>query len=121
MEQEKKNDGFADFKKNITRLYEMVAISIIDNKEISQEAKNMGELVRYTSYHISNISNHDCRIDDTKINLREIMGKVDTIQEELQRLVRMNQGSKAFENPTAAAHPIEEESVVEPMKQLSNP
>ena len=97
-------------------LYEMTAIGIID-KEIAQEDKNMGELVSYTSYHISN---HDSRIDDTESNLREIMGKVDIIQEDLQRLVSMNQGSKALETPVAAAHPMEEKSVVQPMKHPGN-
>ena len=50
------------------------------------------------------------------------MGKVDRIQEDLQRLVSMNQSGKAFETPTTAvAHPMEEESVVHPMKHLGNP
>ena len=52
----------------------MMAIFIMDNKEISQEIKNMGEVVSYTSYQISN---HDSRIDDTEMNLKEIMGKVE--------------------------------------------
>ena len=72
----------------------------------------MGEVV-YTSLQISN---HDARINDNESNLREIMGKVDRIQEDLQRLVNMNQGSKVNETPVAAAHPMEEESVVQPMK-----
>ena len=59
-------------------------------------------------------------IDDTERNLREIMGKVDRIQEDLQHLVSMNQGSKAFETPVAAAHPMEEESIVQPMKHSGN-
>ena len=77
----------------------------------------MGEVVYYTSYQISN---HDSRIDDTESNLREMMGKVDRIQEDLQRLVSLNQCSKAFETPAAAAHPMEEESVVQPMKPSGN-
>ena len=77
----------------------------------------MGEVVSYTSYQISN---HDSKIGDTESNLKEIMGKVDRIQEDLQRLVSMNQGSKAFETPAIAAHPMEEESVVQPMKHPSN-
>ena len=68
----------------------MMAIGIMDSKEIAQEVKSMGEVVSYTSYQISN---HDSRIDDTESNLKEIMGKVDRIQEDLQRLVSMNQGS----------------------------
>ena len=67
-------------KKNLRRLYDMMAIGIIDNKALVQEVKDMGEVVSYTSYQISN---HDSRIDDTKSNLREIMGKVDRILEDL--------------------------------------
>ena len=46
------------------------------------------------------------------MNLKEIMVKGDKIQEDLQCLVNMNQGSQANENPAAVAHPMEEESVV---------
>ena len=94
-----------------------MAIGIMDNKEIPQEVKNMGEVVSYTSYQISN---HDSRIDDTESNLREIMEKVDRIQEDLQRLVSMNQGSKGLETPATTAHPMEEELIVQPMKHPCN-
>ena len=118
MAQANENVGLADLKKNLRRLYEMMAIGIMDNKEIAQEVKSMGKVVSYTSYQISN---HDSRIDDTESNLREIMGKVDRIQEDLQRLVSMNQNNKAFQTPAAVAHPMEEESVVQPMKPPGNP
>ena len=78
----------------------------------------MGEVVSYTSLQINN---HDARIDDNENNLREIMGKVDRIQEDLQRLINMNQGSNVNETTAAAAHPMEEESVVQPMKLRGNP
>ena len=78
----------------------------------------MGEVVSYTSLQISN---HDARIDDNESNLGEMMGKVDRIQEDLQCLIIMNQCSKAFETPAAAAHPMEEESVVQPVKPRGNP
>ena len=55
--------------------------------------------------------NHDARIDDNEMNLKEIMGKVDSIQEDLQLLVQMNQGSRVQENPREAKHQKEEESV----------
>ena len=80
MDPTNENARIADLKKNLRRLYEMRAIAIMDNKEITQEVKNMGEVVSYTSYQISN---HDSRIDDIERNLREIMGKVDRIQEDL--------------------------------------
>ena len=98
-----------DIQKNLRCLYEMMVIGIMDNKKISQEVKSMGEVVSYTSLQISN---HDARIDDNEINLREIMGKVDRIQEDLQRLINMNQGSKVNETTAAIEHPMEEESVV---------
>ena len=66
----------------------MLSIGIMDNKEIAREVKSMGETVSYTSLQINN---HDARIDDNESNLREIMGKVDRIQEDLQRLINMNQ------------------------------
>ena len=40
----------------------------------------MGAVVSYTSLQISN---HDARIDDNERNLKEIMGKVDRIREDL--------------------------------------
>ena len=70
----------------------------MDNKALVQEVKDMGEVVNYTSYQISN---HDSRINDTESNLREMMGKVDRIQEDLQHLVNMNQASQARETPVA--------------------
>ena len=77
----------------------------------------MGETVSYTSLQISN---HDARIDNNERNLREIMGKVDRIQEDLQHLINMNQGSKVNETTAAAEHPMEEESVVQPRKFRGN-
>ena len=78
----------------------MVAIGIMDSREIPKKVKNLVDVVGYTSYYISN---HDAMIDDTKMNLKEIMGKVDRIQEDLQRLVQMNQGSQAHQNPPGVA------------------
>ena len=76
MERTGENEGLADLKVNIRRLYEMVAIGIMDNRETAKEVKNLVDVVGYTSYQISN---HDARIDDNEMNLKEIMGKVDRI------------------------------------------
>ena len=46
------NAGIADLRKNLRRLYEMMPIGIMHNKEIAQAVKNMGEVVSYTSYQI---------------------------------------------------------------------
>ena len=69
MSQASENVGIMDVKKNLRRLYEMIAIVIMDNKEIAQEVKNMGETVSCTSLQINN---HDARINDNESNLREI-------------------------------------------------
>ena len=50
MERPGENEGLADLKVNIRRLYEMVAIGIMDNKEIAKEVKNLVDVVGYTSY-----------------------------------------------------------------------
>ena len=42
MDPSNENAGIVDLKKNLRRLYEMMAIGIMDNKEIAQEVKNMG-------------------------------------------------------------------------------
>ena len=78
----------------------------------------MGETVSYTSLQISN---HDARIDDTESNIRELLGKVDRIQEDLRKLITMNQGSRVNGENDAANHPMEEESVVQPRAHRGNP
>ena len=95
----------------------MVAIGIMDSKETAQEIKNLVEVLGYTSCQISN---HDSRIDDTEMNLKEIMGKVDRIQEDIQRLVKMNQESQVNENPPGAAQHMEEDSVFQPLRNPGN-
>ena len=66
----------------------MVATGIMDSREISKKVKNLVDVIGYTCYQIIN---HDARIDDNEMNLKEIIGKVDRILEDLQRLVQMNQ------------------------------
>ena len=118
MDRAGENTGLTDLKENLRRLYEMVAIGIMDNKETTKEIKNLVDVVGYTSYHISN---HDAKIDDNEMNLKEIMGKVDCIQEDLQRLVQMNQESQAHEILPRAAQRMEEESVTQPLGHPDNP
>ena len=89
-----------------------LAIGITDNRETTKEVKQLVEDVRYVSYHTSC---HDSRIDDNEMNLKEIMEKIDRIQEDLQNLVQMNQRSYAQENPGASVQKMEEESVTQPV------
>ena len=78
----------------------------------------MGKTVSYT---LLQISNHDSRIEDTKSNIRKLLGKVDRIQEDLEKYITMNQGSKVNGATDAADHPMEEESVVHPRAHRGNP
>ena len=106
------NAGIQDIKKSLRRLYEIVSIGIMDNREIACVIKNMEDTVSYTSLQISN---HDSRIDDNESSLREIMGKVDRIQEDLARLISMNQGSRNNAVTIEGERQMEEESVVQPV------
>ena len=117
MAQAGESAGIMDIKKNLRRLYEMLAISVMDNKEMAREVKSMGETMSYTSLQISN---HDARIDDNESNLREIMGKLDRIQEDLQRFITMNQSSRVNGATANVVHPMEEESVVQPRNIRGN-
>ena len=102
---------WADIKKNLRRLYELLAINVVDTKEMSMEVKKMADTISYTSLQISN---HDARIDDNESSLREIHGKVDRIQEDLQRFIEMNQASRVIGEVAEAVLPMEEEFVVQP-------
>ena len=67
---------WADIKKNLRRLYELLAINVVDTKAMSEEIKKMADTVSYTSQQVSK---NDARIDDNESSLREIHGKVDRI------------------------------------------
>ena len=112
------NSGLLDIKKNLRRMYEMKAIGVMDTKEMAKEIKSMSKTMSYTSHQISN---HDARIDDTESSIRELLGKVDRIQEDLEKLITMNQGSRVNGATEAADHPMEEESVVQPRAFRGNP
>ena len=64
--------GFWTLKNSLRRMYELLSISVMDNREMAREVKSMGDTVSYTSLQISN---HDARIDDNESNLHEIMEK----------------------------------------------
>ena len=73
------------------------------------------------SYTSLQISNHDSWIDNNESNLREMMGKVDRIQEDLERFITMNQRSRVNGANVEAERPMEEESVVQPKHFRGNP
>ena len=111
MAQSGDNVGMADLKKNLRRIYELLSASVMDNREMAKVIKKMEDTVCYTS---NQISNHDSRIDDTESNLRELMGTVEKIHEDLQRLVSLNQVSRVNGVCDEAVQPMEDESVAQP-------
>ena len=70
MAQHGENAGLMDIKKNLRCLYELLSISVMDNREMAQVVKKMEDTVSYTSLQINN---HDCRIDDNESSLRELL------------------------------------------------
>ena len=84
MDHRRINEGLINLKINVQHLSDFVAIGIIDNRSTSKEVKNLVDDVRYVSYQTSC---HDARIDDDEMNLKEIMGKINRIQEELKNWV----------------------------------
>ena len=89
----------------------MLSIRIMDNLEMAKVINNMEDTVSYTSLQISN---HDSRIDDNESSLRELLGKVDRIQEDLQKFISMNQSIRVHATSDEFVLPMEEESVLQP-------
>ena len=111
MAQHGENAGLLDIKKNLRRLYELLSISVMDNHEMAKVVKKMEDTVSYTSLQINN---HDSRIDDNESSLRELLGKVDRIQEDLQKFISMNQSGRVHAASDDVVLPMEEESVLQP-------
>ena len=108
------NPGLQDIMKNLRRLYEMTAIGVMDNKEMAKEIKSMSETVSRTSLEVSN---NGARTDDLESNLLELLGRVERIEEDLKKLVSMNEESRVNGVNEAADQPMEEESVFQPRPQ----
>ena len=100
--------------KNLRRIYELTAIGVKDNRDMAKEIKEMSETVNKTSLEVSN---NGARTDDLESNLLELLGRVERIEEDLQKLVSMNQESRVNGVNDIAAQPMEEESVLQSRPQ----
>ena len=105
-------EGFDDLKVNIQHLANFVAVGITDSGETAKEVKQLVDDVRYISYETSC---HDARIDDHDMDMKEMMGKIDRILEDLHNLVQLNEGSHAQDNPGTTTQRMEEDSVTQAM------
>ena len=77
---------------------------------MEKEVKQLVDDVKYISYQTSC---HDSRIEDHDMDLKEMMGKIDRVQEDIQKLVQLNQESHVQDKPALAAQRMEEESVTQ--------
>ena len=71
--------------------------------------------VKYFAYQMGC---HESRIGDNDQDLRELMGTMDIIKEEVQKLTSMNQCSHCQETPAHVDHPTEETSVIQLVRGL---
>ena len=67
------------------------------------------------SYMSNQIGCHDSRIEDHNRDLKEMMGKVDIIKDEVLKFARMNQCTHFQESPGDEACPMEEVYVTQPV------
>ena len=89
----------------------MTSIGVMDNKEMAKDIKSMSETVSCTSLDISNLG---ARTDDLESNMHELLGRIERIEEDLEKFISMNQESRVKGNNEADGQPMEEESVLQP-------
>ena len=93
-----------DIKIHLHRVYEMVGVGFQENRDIASD-------IRYKS---NQISFHDSRIGDYYHDLRELMGIVDIIKEEVLKMSRMSQCSHFEECSEQGALQTKEISITHP-------
>ena len=91
-------------------LVDFVIVGITYNKEMVSDVKQLVLDMRHVSYKTNC---HDSHIDDHNRNLRELMGTVDCIQEDLQKIVQMNQCNHCQDHPGEATQAMEEFSITQ--------
>ena len=84
---------------------------------MAKEIKSMSETVSRTSLEVSN---NGARTEDLESNLRELLGRVERIEEDLEKLISMNQESRVNGVNETAEQPMEEESVLQPRTLRGN-
>ena len=111
------NLGMQDFMKNLRRVYELTAIGVKENRDTAKEIKGMSETICRIS---QDVSDNGARTEDLDSNLRELLGRVERIEADFQRLVSMNQESRVNGINASASQPMEEESVQQPRQLRGN-
>ena len=76
--------GQDDLKKHLCRLSDFVTVGVEDNINMASDVKHLVSDIRFLSNHIGF---HDSRINDNDRDLKELMGTVDIIKDEVPKLV----------------------------------
>ena len=83
-------------------VYEMLCTGVKENMVAASDVKYLANQMGY----------HESIINDNDHDLCEMMGTVDFIKEEVQKMENMNHCSHCQETPAHGHHPIEETSIV---------
>ena len=81
---------------------------------MSRGVKEGSATAVYVEWMVNQVGCHDTRNVDNHRDLCEIMGTIDTIKDEMHKLVNMNQWSHC-QDSSVRDHPMEETSVVQPV------
>ena len=96
-----------DNKQHMHWLYELMRTCVKEGRVGSTDVK----------YLANQMGCHESRIDDNDRDSGDLMGTIDFIKEEVQKLTSMNHYSHCQETPSKY-HPIEENLVVHPFHGL---
>ena len=97
-----------DIKIHLRRVYEIVGIGVKENRVVASDVRFLANQMGY----------HESKIDNNDRDLRELMGTVDFIKEEVLKMVNMNQCSHCQETSDHGNHPMEETSVMQLTRKL---
>ena len=86
----------------------MVGTGVNENRAATADAK----------YMANQMVCHETRIDDNTRDLHELMGTVDIIKEEVQKLTNMTQCSHCQETPAVDDYQMEEPSVAQSVRGI---
>ena len=96
--------SFVDLQSGMHSIYRMVGTSVNGSRTTVAESKYISNQLDY----------HASRIEDNTRDLHELMGKVDIVKEDVQKLTSMTQWSHFLEFPVVGYLQMEEPSVGQP-------
>ena len=98
----------SDIKIYLRWIYEMVCTGVKENRVVAADVM----------YLENQMGCHKSRIDDNDRDLHKLMGKMDIIKVDVQKLISMNQCSHCRETLGYEDHQMEETSVVQSVRGI---